>query len=350
MPVQKHLKNVFFTVTIFMGTLFFSTCTNAQPNRGNDTTYYIFFPESITGRFYFSQKNTSFFIKSKSAKDLRYIPNTTLNMGVGATYHNFSLNLAYGFGFLNQDESKGKTKYLDLQGHFYMPKWATDCYGQFYRGYHLEPKVFTTPAGKDFYYRPDVKVAFMGLSQYRIFNADRYSYRAALTQNEWQKKSAGTLLAGAEIYFGNIKADSSFVPASVGNNYTQNGISKLNYFGIGPGVGYAYTLVGFQRLFVTASLTGNLNFSYLTEYSVSNQHSRFTINPVVRWRVAAGYNSRQWNLSANWIADYVPLTGKNGDNNYAASTGNYRIILAKRFESGEKLRKVLEPVAAVFKE
>ena len=67
---------------------------NAQQPRGNDTTYYVYFPGSITARLYTSQKYTSFTLKNKGAKDIRFRPNTTFNLGVGATYHNFSLNLA----------------------------------------------------------------------------------------------------------------------------------------------------------------------------------------------------------------------------------------------------------------
>src|SRR4051794_21010511 len=82
----------------------------------NDTNYYKIYPGSISARFYFSQKYTAFTLQDKRAKDLTYWSNTTLNMCVGATYHNFSLNLAYGFKFLNQEEDKCETKYLDLQG------------------------------------------------------------------------------------------------------------------------------------------------------------------------------------------------------------------------------------------
>lgn len=346
-----RLKNTAFTLLAVVSfILLFNKNCNAQADRGNDTTYYIFFPESITGRFYFSQKYTAFYMKSKTAKDIHYMPNTTLNMGVGATYHNFSLNLAYGFGFLNQDDNKGDTKYLDLQGHFYKPKWATDFYGQFYKGYHLTPEGFAAPIDKDYYYRPDVKVTLIGLSQYRIFNSTKFSYRAALIQNEWQKKSAGTLLAGAEAYYGVIKGDSGLVPKSIENNYTQNGINKINYFSIGPGVGYAYTLVALKHLFVTASLTGNLNFSYATEYNGDNKNNKFSINPVARFRVAAGYNSRSWNVSANWIADHLPFRGNDTENKYELHTGNYRFIIAKRFATGERLQKRLKLVDKVFKE
>lgn len=337
----------FFLIFIFLIALY--SPATAQLNRGNDTSYYEYFPGSITTRFYFSQKYTAFTLKSKDASDLRYLPNTTLNMGVGATYHNFSLNLAYGFPFLNTDDNKGKTKYLDLQGHFYTPATVIDFYGQLYKGYHLNGG-FNAPLDKDYYYLKDARVNLFGLSYYHVFSNKRFSYRAALIQNEWQKKSAGSLLLGAEAYYGIMNAkDSTWVPQNLEANYTEAGINKINYFSIGPGVGYAYTLVIANHIYLTGSATGNLNFNVTTEHS-SEKNSHLSVQPVTRWRAAAGYNGRVWNVSANWVADYLPFRGDAEESKYALQTGNYRFIIARRFYPGPKLKKPLRVPDAIFKE
>ncbi|MGN6600912.1 MAG: DUF4421 domain-containing protein [Ginsengibacter sp.] len=334
-----------FIVLLFLNAL----RANAQSHRGNDTTYYIFFPGSITGRIFTSQKYTHFTMKNKNAPALQYKPNTTFNLGVGATYHNFTLNLAYGFGFVNHDQQKGKTKYLDLQGHFYLPKWVTDFEGQFYKGYHLSPKGFAANSGK-YYYRGDVRVNLFGISEYRIFNYKRFSYRAPFMQNEWQKKSAGTFLAGAEVYYGVVKSDSSLIPQTLQQKYPQGNLNKINYFSIGPGIGYAYTLVLFHHIFFTGSLTGDLNFSFANEHLQMNSSPQFSVNPVTRFRVSAGYNSRSWNISANWIADNLPFKGEGDQLLYHFNTGNYRVIIAKKFSPGRHLKKHLHFLNKIFKE
>lgn len=336
---------------IFLWMFFFLFANKAQSQqpRGNDTAFYEYFPGSITARFYFSQKYTSFLLRSKTATDLRYDPNTTLNMGVGATYHNFSLNLAYGFPFLNKDENKGDTKYIDLQGHFYKPAFVIDFFGQLYKGYHLAPKGFAAAPGMDYYNRPDAKVNLFGVSAYRIFNPNRFSYRAALIQNEWQKKSAGTLLAGAEAYYGILKADSSWVPTAMTGFGDRSEVNRIHVFSIGPGIGYAYTLVARQHLFLTGSLTANLNASFTNETQTINKANRFTILPVTRYRLAAGYNGRTWNVSASWVADQVPFGSQNGTS-YALQTGNYRLNVAKRLMPGPRLKKRLRIADKLFKE
>jgi hypothetical protein len=342
-------KNTKPLLTVLILLLLADIHADAQDNRGNDTTYYIFFPGSITGRLFTSQKYTRFTLKSSKANDLQYQPNTTFNLGVGATYHNFTLNLAYGFGFVNRDQQKGKTNYLDFQGHFYWPKWVTDFEGQLYKGYHLSPKGFLANSEK-YYYRGDMRVALFGISQYRIFNYKRFSYRASFIQNEWQKKSAGTFLAGAEVYYGRVKSDSSLIPQSLQEKYHPGNFNKLNYFSIGPGIGYAYTLVLVQHIFFTGSLTGDLNFSFANEHLQNNSSPHFSVNPVTRFRVAAGYNGRSWNISANWIADNLPFNGAANQTRYQFSTGNYRLIIAKRFTPGRHLRKHLHFLDKIFKE
>ena len=188
-----------------------------------------------------------------------------------------------------------------MQSHFYWRKGVTDLEGQFYKGCHLFKGLATDP-GK-YYYRGDIKVMFFGISQYRIFNPKRFSYRAAFTQNEWQKKSAGTFLAGAGIYYGVVNADSSLIPQSIQQNYLAKNVQKVNYLSFGPGIGYAYTLVLHQHIFFTGSLTTSLNFSFANEHITDNKAFHFSLNPVTRFRVAAGYNSRNWDISANWVAD-----------------------------------------------
>ncbi len=160
-----------------------------------DSIYYDDYTEQITGRFYFSQKYTSLVVDNKDDQfDLTYRPNTTFNMGVGASYDWFTLNLAYGFGFLNQDEERGETEYLDLQAHFYGQKVNLDLFGEFYNGSYLYPQGKATTDGS-FYLRPDLRIAELGASVQYVFNDDRFSFRAASIQTQRQKKSAGTLLA-----------------------------------------------------------------------------------------------------------------------------------------------------------
>ncbi|MFT3826662.1 MAG: DUF4421 domain-containing protein [Chitinophagaceae bacterium] len=301
---------------------------------GFNKKYYESYPDRITTRLFLSRKYSSPTIINSVGKDIRYMPNTTLNLGVGATYGWFTLNLAYGFGFLNRDETgKGKTKYLDLQTHIYARKWSIDLLGQFYKGFYLTPKG-TATANEDWYTRPDMKVEHMGVAAYRIMNWKKFSYRAALLQNEWQRKSAGSLLLGAEIHYGDIHADSAFVPTSIAANTTLKDIDKIRYATIGPGVGYAYTLVVKEHFYASASVTGTLSVNLTRRFDESSL-SKGSVQTGWFYRAGVGYNSSRINVSLLWVNNDFHTTFDGG--RYLLRTGNFRFNMAYRITAGPKL-------------
>jgi Domain of unknown function (DUF4421) len=341
---MQYKNTLVYSLVLICIFLFGSNQLNAQVKKEvqYDSSYFQIYPNKLTTRFYFSQKYTSFSVHQQSAANqLQYRPNTTLNMGVGATWHNFSLNLAYGFGFLNRTTERGKTKYLDLQGHFYPHKWVVDWYGQLYKGFYISPgNIPYTPANA-YYVRPDIHVNLFGIAPYYILNASRFSYNAGMMQNEWQKKSAGSLLLGGELYYSMIKGDSAFVPSAIQQHYAQKGINEIRYAGFGPGIGYAYTLVAAKHFFLMGSLAAAVQLNALTETGKLVSQQTVSVKPTYSFRMAAGYNSNSWNCSVNWVGNKTPMFGINGTNRYDMQTGNYRFIIAKKINAGPHLQKQL---------
>src|SRR5678816_2617260 len=133
------------------------------------------------------------------------------------------------------------------------------------KGYHLEPQGMAGVPTDKYYYREDVKTTFFGISAYQVPNKERFSYRAALLQTEWQKKSAGSIIYGGEIHHGTVQGDSAIVPALFSHTYPQAGINKINILSFGPGAGYAYTLVMAQHFFITGSVVINLSLIHISE-------------------------------------------------------------------------------------
>lgn len=317
-----------------------------------DTAYVKSYDNEITGRIYLSQKYTSIQVPGTSnIPSFRYRPNTTLNLGIGATYRSFSLNLAYGFPGLNGDASeRGKTKYIDLQAHLYGKKWVVDFYGQFYKGYYLSPRDYIS-GYEGFYIRPDIRVRLIGGSAYYAFNNRRFSYRASLIQNEWQSRSAGTFLLGGDIHYGVINSDSSIVPTQLAAQYPQSKVKRLRFINIGPGGGYAYTFVYKRNWFITGSLTVNLPVDFGKESTMDGgEADKVSISPNFTYRVALGYNSRRWVYTASVVNSTVTTDGVSNEGIYAIRTGNYRLTVARRFTLNRKARKIMAPVNEILPE
>jgi hypothetical protein len=168
----------------------------AQNSASSDNDpYYVAFDEQITTRLYLAKKYTSLIMKAPGGiQSLRYRPNSLTTLGISGSYKALSLSFGKGFGFLNPNkEEKGKTRSFDFGSHIYTRDWVTDIYAQFYKGYYLALGGAAGTADKNYYKRPDIKVSLLGLSAYRLLNGERFSYRAGFLQNEWQKKSAGSV-------------------------------------------------------------------------------------------------------------------------------------------------------------
>lgn len=314
-----------------------------------DTNYIDPYTKLITGRAFLSQKYTLFVAEGTGGnRDIQYRPNTKLSVGLGATYRALTLNVGYGLGFFTNEKERGKTRYLDLQTHLYGTKWRLDLFGQFYKGYYVFPRGFGAANSNSFYLRPDLNVQEIGLNTYYINNNKRFSYRAAFLQSEWQKKSAGSFLFGGGAVYGNIRADSAFVPSSLAANYKQSGVQALRYFELGPGAGYAYTFVWKQHWFATASATASLDLGFVRESFANGSESKVSVSPNFLFRAGLGYNSSTWNANLSWVTSRTAVVGSFSDNGYHVNTGNYRLTVAKRFEARRGLRRMLDKVDRVL--
>jgi Domain of unknown function (DUF4421) len=341
-PVVRESKVILLVMVTSLTCLQKAT---AQQLPDHDSLYYQSFAKFVTVRFYFSQKYTTLELEKDShISRFRYLPNTSLNAGIGATYNSLTLNLGYGFGFLNPDTEKGKTKYLDLQSHIYGRKWTIDLFGQFYKGYYLSPKGLGSADSEKYYIRPDIKISLAGAAVYNLLNPDKFSYRAALLQNEKQKKSAGSFLAGVELYYGSITADSSWVPLSIANQYQQRGVKRLRFFKFGPGAGYAYSLVMGAHFFLTGSLTGNLSVDYSRQEGGNGKETRVSVSPGYIYRIVLGYDNGDFNINASLVGNQLSVKSSNLNNRYFINTGNFRLTLAKKMMPGPKLKKRLHPI------
>jgi hypothetical protein len=169
-------------------------------------------------------------------------------------------------------------------------------------------------------------------------------------QNEWQKKSAGSILVGGEIYYGAIYGDSTLVPARLDPAVSNLAINKFHFFSFGPGIGYAYTFVYKEHFFILGSATINLAFRYSTEISTTldQKANRFGFKPNYILHAGAGYNGNKWSLSVLWVDTELFMVGKSSDYHYTVDAGNYRLIYARRFNLDRNTRKILAPIPEII--
>lgn len=267
-----------------------------------------------------------------------YKSNDNISTGIGFSYRFLGLSIAFRAPVLNNDNVRyGKTKALDLQSSFYNRKYTLDVYGQFYQGLYLKnADILASPLPQGtMLIRPDLKTSVIGLNTHYIFNYKRFSYRAAYVQNEYQKKSAGSALAGISIYRFGIDADSGVIPSDISDYglFNNSRFNRSRIFSLAVNAGYAYTRVLKKHFFITAALIGGIgsNWTSLTDerLNIEDKKTNWQINGTLR--LAAGYNSKRYFAGLQYF-NFLTKNASPFSNSWQEFESGYvRFTVAKRF-------------------
>lgn len=318
-----------------------------NPVLPRDSVYIKNYPEGITGRALFQRKYTGFSIPGRQPDaSFRYASNKRFLLGAGFVYKFFNLNISIGLPYLNKDlKDRGKTRSLDLQTYIFGRKWMFDVYGQFYSGFHIKQKYFV-PGWEPYYFRDDIRLRLIGGTAHYIFNPQKFSFRMALLQDEWQQKSSGAFMLNFGAFYGLAFSNTmqQLIPDTLSGQYGNAAVNRFRFASFGPGLGYAYNLVIKKHFLLSGSFSTNVMASFTREQSVSGYRDVFHFRPGTAFMASAGYHSDNWNFSAAWVNNSIYYKGYSSEGNYAMSAGLYRLTVAKRFNNGRVSRKVLRVI------
>ncbi len=319
----------------------------------HDTNYIESYKNQLTTRLYASRKYTRFTLRDRNENaSLHYRPNPQLNLGIGATYSAFTLNLGFNFPFINDDDHKyGNTDYLDMQTHILMRRLTIDFYFSITKGYHISnpgERLIGYQTSEVYPQRPDILTINMGGQAYYIFNHEKFSYRAAFNQDERQIKSAGSLLAGPAFYTNYIQGDSSLIPMNIDPPGFFEGyrLKSSRYVRVALGAGYAYNFILKKSFFLTLSMIAGAGAGFMkinAEDIAVDSKNNFDVSLIYTVRAATGYNGKKFFAGISYVntAQNTPVPIKKTQ--YIFDAGNLRFNVAYRFQFkvGEEIREKL---------
>jgi hypothetical protein len=290
-----------------------------------DSSYVAEDPEVLVLRSYLSHKFTALRFPSE---DLTYQPNSGLNAGLGFTYQNLTINLAYPPGFLNRNRETDFPRFFDLQGHIYPKNWVIDFFGQFYKGYRIPDGIGDGTK----YLRPDLDVLKVGLHANYIFKGDQISMAAAVQQSAIQKKSAFSPVLGFEVYRLQVQADSLVLPAQLS---PKQNFQRADFLQMGPNAGMIGTLVFGKGFFATGSFTGNLGLGTAWNQDPLGEQGNWKLGWGYHARAYLGYNGTRFGMNVNYIHKNLILPTF-GNLTQEVYTGNYRFVLVYKIHPAQK--------------
>ena len=303
-----------------------------------DTNYIENYYNDLIVRLYSGEKTHSIDLTDlNSSYRLKYLPNGYFNLGAGINFRSFGLSLATKVPIFQNSEIKhGETKRFGIQSYIYSSKFTVDLLTSFLKGYYLinsSTHLKSYTKDKD-YQRPDISSANIGISVNYIFNNSRFSYRAAFSDTERQKRSAGSLIAGGSVFSYRTKADSSIVPREIEQKYflKSRDISKSGVLAFNANIGYAYSLVFLKNGIFTLSYilgTGIQDNSFDREVDSKINRWRFSMNH--SGRLGIGYRFNRYYLRIGIIRSTQYTSLKYNDLGIGNGTNFMQVSLGKRF-------------------
>lgn len=226
------------------------------------------------------------FTFSNQATGLKYIPDNHSGIGLGVWFK----YLPFDVFFRQEINITPHKKYhnirtTDMQLKGYCKFFVGDIYIQKYRGFYekIGDGYIDDDELEKLPYKPDLSVFQFDMIGKYIFNHEQFSYKAGFTANERQLISAGSVTAGAALYFIKIRSDSLLISRQK---------CDLRSCNIGVNVGYAYNFVFGKRstLFASGMLGLNASASVLKH----GQPNGINFSPTLHIKSAYWLNYTKW--------------------------------------------------------
>ncbi|MER3319085.1 MAG: DUF4421 family protein [Allomuricauda sp.] len=331
-PTNNRLTGV---VMLLLAVFWFKV--NAQ----KDTTAIVNYTDKIIIKANIDTRTDAFFYRNKEEDTRLHLkPNNRYRLFLSLDYEfiGVSVGLVPKFLGANSDENlKGESSFTDYQFRFFLGRWVQGLNYSKVSGYYVRNTKDFAPnwiEGSNPYIQfNNLFSKVYGMSTSYVFNPN-FSYRNIVYQNEWQKKSSGSLI-GSLYYDYNI--------------FDLNEVDVINrekFFNVRLAPTYYYTFVLHDNWFLSANLSPSLGLRFSKTESGVEDNLRIENNTYVTRRLGGGinlgYSSKKiiYGLNVNFSADWY-----NEDDVSTTENDQFYGILyfGYRFDPPKALDKIFHP-------
>lgn len=266
------LKNFIWCAILVLGCQSFAQVEKAPANKEDSTIYKVYFPNKITVRTYFiATSNTFNFFDENDDVNFKLNPNKQDQIGFSAAFRSlvFSYSFAPKIFSENRNNEDSELRNLNLRAFL----------GQFMLNFQLYKEkgffIDVPDLGINEYF-PNFKTEKVGGILSYIFNKD-FSYKAIVSQDEKQLKSAGSFVPNLFFYYTDydlksdgINEDIYSYDVAIAPAYYYNFVPSKNILisaGGSAGLGFNSTKTSEESL---TSLLTELNFRASIVYDKNN--------------------------------------------------------------------------------
>ncbi|MGB5653773.1 MAG: DUF4421 family protein [Robiginitalea sp.] len=233
--------------------LMFSICftsllpLNAQETESRSDTipYRIAFSDKITFRVGVQNAANRFVLSAEDGTSVRYRPVNRNIVKISTQFRALDISFGLTPAILNPERDRENARIRNMNFRVFLGRWMQtfDYYDQ--RGHFGE-------FDGDEVYLPDLESRKIGGTTAYVFNRN-FSFRALISQNEWQRRSAGSFVPRFVAYYTRYKL------------VLEDSVLRSHSYDLGLGPGYHYNWVLHPNIMVSAGNTTGIGINFLED-------------------------------------------------------------------------------------
>ncbi len=235
-------------------------------------------------------------------KDVRVLMNSNLVSNIGVSLSFMAVSLGYSICISNLIHGGDISNKVDFS--FTCARFTADAY---YWENQNDINVYYTDKNLDYerhkFRQSGISRKAMGLTAYYFFNNRRYAQAAAYCFSKYQKRSAGSFLAGFSLQHYDVKIDGDQLVDDA-RYYIPEGVEppRILYNDYCLLVGYGHNFVLGPKWLLNLTVTPYLGYRYNIFAQPGEKHGALSLN--VRARVGAVYNHKNFFMGLQAYADH----------------------------------------------
>jgi hypothetical protein len=258
--------------------LLFSICLisflqlNAQDmeSRSDTIPYRTRFSDKITFRVGVQNAANRFLLSTEDGTSVRYRPVNNNILKISTQFRAMDLSFGITPAILNPERDRENARLRNMNFRVFLGSWMQtfDYYDQ--RGHFGELDGLEV-------YLPGLESRKIGGTTAYVFNRD-FSFRALISQNEWQRKSAGSFVPRFVAYYTRYKL------------VQEDSVLRSHSYDLGLGPGYNYNWVIHPNIMVSAGNTTGIGINFLEDDGITT--TSFLWETIFRGGIS--YNSNRF--------------------------------------------------------
>ena len=243
-------------------------------------------------------------------KDVKMVMNSNLVSNIGVSLSFMAVSLGYSVNVSNLIHGKNLSNKVDFS--FTCARFTADAY---YWENSNQTNVIYSDENHDRYKfkQSGMTRKAMGVTAYYFFNNRRYAQAAAYCFSKYQKRNAGSWLAGISLQHFDVKFDEEQLPeesrAALINHGSQEYLTRVLYNDYCVLFGYGHNWVLGRKWLLNTTVTPYLGYRYNHFHTDDNMVSAVSLN--LRIRTAAVYNLKNFFMGIQGYADHHRYKAKN---------------------------------------